>query len=118
MVRGARCQCFLAAAGAAAGRLRSRDNAGDDHGRSWGPSWGARQSKTISVGQCRWPAIVILILISLFMLMGFVQLFHFWWSHSKSWEWFKPEDISEVSDPLYMLVTKARLRFAWGPSWS
>ena len=66
---------------------------------------------TCTVGQCRWPAIVILILISLFMLMGFVQLFHFWWSHSKSWEWFKPEDISEVSDPLYMLVTKARLRF-------
>jgi hypothetical protein len=52
VVRGARCQCFLAAAGAAAGRLRSRDNAGDDHGRSWGPSWGgtARQSKTISWG--------------------------------------------------------------------
>jgi len=68
-------------------------------------------TSTCTVGQCRWPAIVILILISLFMLMGFVQLFHFWWSHSKSWEWFKPEDISEVSDPLYMLVTKARLRF-------
>ena len=65
---------------------------------------------TCTVGQCRWPGIVILILISLFMLMGFVQLIHFWWFHSKSWEWFKPEDISEVSDPLYMLVTKARLR--------
>ena len=65
---------------------------------------------TCTVGQCRWPGIVILILISLFMLTGFVQLFHFWWFYSKSWKWRKPEDISEVHDPLYMLVTKVRLR--------
>ncbi|KOO33777.1 hypothetical protein Ctob_016612, partial [Chrysochromulina tobinii] len=66
---------------------------------------------TCTIAQCRWPGLIILVVVGLFFLSGFVTLLHFWWYYSAdSWEWFEPADLSEVDDPAFWLVSKIRLR--------
>ena len=68
-------------------------------------------SATCTFSQCRWPGALILVGVGLFMLWGFLMLLHFWWYHyATTWEWLEPEKLSEVTDPLYLLVSKIRLR--------
>jgi len=65
---------------------------------------------TCTIAQCRWPGLIILVVVGLFFLSGFVTLLHFWWYYSAdSWEWFEPADLSEVDDPAFWLVSKIRL---------
>jgi hypothetical protein len=72
-------------------------------------------SATCTFSQCRWPGALILVGVGLFMLWGFLMLLHFWWYHyATTWEWLEPEKLSEVTDPLYLLVSKIRLRCCRG----
>lgn len=68
-------------------------------------------STTCTFSECRWPAAVILFIVGVFMLVSFMRVLHFWWYHAQdSWELLEPEDIGEIEDPLYLLISKIRVR--------